>query len=364
MKYGGRRFDLRKLLQWSWSDLPMVLAGLAAVLSWASTPELPVPRSPDHTIHTALNQQPQKSCRQMILDFNASMGVAAQERHETPLAERVRTHCHAAMNDAADPSFHALHSQLIRRQRNSSTLFPESIANSWRYDGLDLGSRWQSLGDERPPRLAYILLISPSDAATAVANLVKYLWAQDNWYIIHVDAKAPEHLHSLAKTIASSHSNICVLSPPTRVTWGGYSMVHVQVRALHLLLHHAAVTHWDYVINLSGQDLPLLRDRFLKQQLSGQGVHTNFVLGWRANWSADDGGWVECDDKMYRVVDRRAPPRSLQRAHGSQWFILPTYIYVYVCVYACMHVCMYACMYVCVYIQYLCVCVYVCVCVY
>jgi len=45
---GGRRFDVRKLLEWSCGDLPMVLAGLAAILSWASTPELPVPLAPDH----------------------------------------------------------------------------------------------------------------------------------------------------------------------------------------------------------------------------------------------------------------------------------------------------------------------------
>ena len=45
---GGRRFDVRKLQEWSCGDLPMVLAGLAAILSWASTPELPVPRAPDH----------------------------------------------------------------------------------------------------------------------------------------------------------------------------------------------------------------------------------------------------------------------------------------------------------------------------
>ena len=57
----GWRIDVRKLLEWSWGDVPMVLAGLAAVLSWASTPELPVPLAPDHTIRTALKQKPHVS---------------------------------------------------------------------------------------------------------------------------------------------------------------------------------------------------------------------------------------------------------------------------------------------------------------
>jgi len=190
----GARFDPYKLLVWSWSDVPMVLAGLAAVLSWASTPELPVPRAVDHTIQTALKQQKGGSCRQAILEFNTSVGVAARQQRVTHVPPIVRALCHAPM-DVSHPR--RLHIELQRRQkqRNAEAAAdgggqpPPPAIKSWRHSNIDLATPMQSLVGTRPPQLGYILLISPTDSPLAVSKLVQYIWAHDNAYVLHVDAK-------------------------------------------------------------------------------------------------------------------------------------------------------------------------------
>ena len=48
--------DPRKLLQWSYSDLPLILAVLAALFSWASTPDPPPPAVPNALLHSVLGQ--------------------------------------------------------------------------------------------------------------------------------------------------------------------------------------------------------------------------------------------------------------------------------------------------------------------
>jgi hypothetical protein len=54
MRFGA--FDPRKLLHWSLADLPLVLVVLAALFSWASTPELPAPAAPNALLHSVLDQ--------------------------------------------------------------------------------------------------------------------------------------------------------------------------------------------------------------------------------------------------------------------------------------------------------------------
>ena len=40
-------------------------------------------------------------------------------------------------------------------------------------------------------RLAYLLMLSPSDSTVAISKLLSFIWHGDNQYVIHVDEKAP-----------------------------------------------------------------------------------------------------------------------------------------------------------------------------
>ena len=327
-----RRLDWRKLLQWSWGDIPMLLAGLAALLSWASTPEL---RVETDLLQTTLEAARHSRCSERILAFNASMSAESASGlwRDTHIVPRVRMHCHAAIS-AAPP--HRLHRELLQREKAPDSL-PHRL-QGWRYQGLQLRATAHSKPLQRLPRLAYMLLMAPSDSPAALERLVAYLQAGDNVFVVHVDAKASQDLHQAAHALTRKHSNVVVLTPASRVTWGAYSLVHVQLRALALLLRwraaHGATGEregglegrgraaWDYVINLSGQDVPLMRDGMVKRHLAGQGLSTNWMHAHTGNWSILDGGWVECEDRMYRVVQARRPPRNLYKASGSQWYIL------------------------------------------
>lgn len=121
----------------------------------------------------ALEQQRQQhnaTCRKMILDFNAS--VSRSMRRDTRVVERVRKYCHAAM-DIAHP--HRLHAELRHKSLEvdasagsaANGRAAQAAATPWRYDGLDLSTPWQSQHNQRLPKLAYIVLISPNDSASA-----------------------------------------------------------------------------------------------------------------------------------------------------------------------------------------------------
>ena len=124
-------------------------------------------------MRTALEQEQQHhnaTCWQMILDFNASMGRAT--RDDTHVVERVREYCHAAM-DVSHP--YRLHAEMVRQQKLEANSVASTSADgsaqiaamSWRYHGLDLSTPWQSRKEQRLPRLAYVVLISPTDSPAA-----------------------------------------------------------------------------------------------------------------------------------------------------------------------------------------------------
>ena len=83
---------------------------------------------------------------------------------------------------------------------------------------------------DRLPALAYLILVGPSDAISAVSALVERIRAADNTVLLHVDSKCPPRMHRGAALLAESRADIFVLDSQ-RVTWGGYSMVEVQVLA-------------------------------------------------------------------------------------------------------------------------------------
>ena len=76
-------------------------------------------------------------------------------------------------------------------------------------------------------------------SSSPLLPLFPYLLFLSRHFAPHVfRLKAPEPLHKMAAGFVTRWpTNTRVLLPPSRVTWGGFTMVHVQLRALHLLLH-------------------------------------------------------------------------------------------------------------------------------
>ena len=86
------------------------------------------------------------------------------------------------------------------------------------------------------------------------------------------------------------------------MTWGGYSVVEVQLRALARLVRPGAPAG-DVVVNLSGQDAPLLPRAAMRQHLAGQGARANWVSAWPDNVTAAAGAFARPTRRVRLVRD-------------------------------------------------------------
>lgn len=99
-------------------------------------------------------------------------------------------------------------------------------------------------------KLAYFILVHHKPAQ--LRRLMRAIWRPQHFYVIHVDRRAPRECLRAARELARA-ANVALL-PQSRCSWGGWSLVRTELRAMRRLM---AMGEWSYYINLSGQDFPL-----------------------------------------------------------------------------------------------------------
>jgi hypothetical protein len=207
--------DFRRLKNWSCRDLPIFLSALLAWLSYLSTPDPPPVHDLDSGLRELLKRVQSESCRRKIADFHR------QNRHDTRLESPiidvtpfVRDVCHRALDSHGQDFSDVLwgHHPLPTSTRNLHWLSHNTTAIV-----------------DRLPTLAYLILVGPSDDISAVSALVERIRVADTTILLHFDSKCPPRMHRSAALLSDGRADVFVLESQ-RVTWGGYSMVEVQVR--------------------------------------------------------------------------------------------------------------------------------------
>ncbi len=109
-------------------------------------------------------------------------------------------------------------------------------------------------------RLAYIILAYKN--FSQLSRLLKSIYHPDNIYLLHIDKKAKIRQHNMLNDFKGM-KNFIFLSRQN-CWWGGISFVDIHIRAMRYLYDHF---EWQYLINLSGQDLPLRSQRHIMHSL-------------------------------------------------------------------------------------------------
>ncbi|TPP55819.1 Glycosyltransferase 14 family member [Fasciola gigantica] len=165
----------------------------------------------------------------------------------------------------------ANNSLIISEQFKSQTFVPrrsdEQVADFF-YKEDDCSSFKKSVFDGWPHRASYVteeetqfpiaFSLSVHRDADQVSRLVRLLYRKQNSYCIHVDRKASRKYYEAVRNIARCFGeNVHVLprGRSVRVIWGRYGILEAVLRCAKLLLHMD--TKWRYLINLSGQEMPL-----------------------------------------------------------------------------------------------------------
>lgn len=119
--------------------------------------------------------------------------------------------------------------------------------------------------------LAYLILAH--QRPRQFARLFHAIHHRDDTIVLHVDARAPAEMHTLAAGFAAGLANVRLL-PPRRIVWGGFGIVDAQLAAMTAAL--GSPLPWAHFVNLSGQDFPLRPRHEILASLSAQ-PEANFV---------------------------------------------------------------------------------------
>ncbi|CAH8456926.1 unnamed protein product [Heterobilharzia americana] len=92
-----------------------------------------------------------------------------------------------------------------------------------------------------------------------VSRLLRLIYRPHNLYCIHVDSKSPQAFYNGVLQLAKCFgSNVMVVnrSESVNVQWGHYSLLEAFLLCAEKLIRNRQVI-WKYILNVSGQELPL-----------------------------------------------------------------------------------------------------------
>ncbi|KAG6750825.1 hypothetical protein POTOM_045340 [Populus tomentosa] len=184
-----------------------------------------------------------------------------------------------------------------------------------------------------PVTFAYLISASRGDSKR-LTRVLKALYHPGNYYLIHVDADAPEKEHrEIAEFVSSDPvfglvGNVWIVGKPNLVTYRGPTMLATTLHAMAILLR---TCKWDWFINLSASDYPLVTQDDLIDAFSTLPRNLNFIqhssrLGWKLYVVGYDPGpenhsKLQKTEMMALIVDV-AVAFAICRAGGSAWTIL------------------------------------------
>lgn len=133
---------------------------------------------------------------------------------------------------------------------------PMAKAIDGMYSGLDDGEA----------NIAFFLQVS-TNTMPLVERLLRRLWHQDNIFAIHLDAKVPDwDANRLIALVAADpkYTNVHFIEREP-ITYKGVTMLLNTLSAIEFLLQKNA--RWDYFINVSGADYPLVTVQHMRKLL-------------------------------------------------------------------------------------------------
>ncbi|OIW08391.1 hypothetical protein TanjilG_03067 [Lupinus angustifolius] len=215
---------------------------------------------------------------------------------------------------------------LLNRSEDSSGYFVESELER----PLNAG-----VMKTKAPRFAYLISGTKGDSHRMMRTL-EAVYHPRNQYILHLDLEAPPRerleLANAVKADPIFHKveNVRVMSQSNLVTYKGPTMIACTLQAIAILLKES--TEWDWFINLSASDYPLVTQDDLLHVFSNLSRDLNFIeilpiVGWKLNQRArpiiiDPALYLSKKSDLAWTTQRRSIPTSFKLFTGSAWVAL------------------------------------------
>ncbi|XP_028794536.1 beta-glucuronosyltransferase GlcAT14C-like isoform X2 [Neltuma alba] len=190
-------------------------------------------------------------------------------------------------------------------------------------------------GLPRLPRFAYLIAGTKGDASR-LKRVLQASYHPRNYYLLHLDLEAADsERFELAKFVKSdsvlrAFGNVMVVGKADLVTYKGPTMIACTLHGIALLLKWT--NNWDWFINLSASDYPLMSQDDLLHIFSFIPRDLNFIehtsnMGWKEYQRArpiivDPGLYHSKKSGVYWAKEKRSVPASFKLFTGSAWVAL------------------------------------------
>uniref|UniRef100_A0A453RZA3 Xylosyltransferase 1 n=2 Tax=Aegilops tauschii subsp. strangulata TaxID=200361 RepID=A0A453RZA3_AEGTS len=187
--------------------------------------------------------------------------------------------------------------------------------------------------DAEPPRLAYLLEGTKGDGLR-MRRVLQAIYHPRNQYILHLDLEAPPReridlaMYVKGDPMFSQVGNVRVIAKGNLVTYKGPTMVACTLHAVAILLKEGL--EWDWFINLSASDYPLMTQDDILHVFSSLPRNLNFIehmqiSGWKRIQRAkpivlDPGLYLLKKFDLSTTPERRELPTSFKLYTGRTAF--------------------------------------------
>ncbi|KAK8619102.1 hypothetical protein V6N13_133069 [Hibiscus sabdariffa] len=186
-----------------------------------------------------------------------------------------------------------------------------------------------------PPRFAYLISGSAGNG-NMLRRVLLAIYHPLNQYIVHLDRKAsPQERLALERFVKGYKvfkevGNVRMIVKANLITYRGSTMVANTLHAAAILLREGG--DWDWFINLSASDYPLVTQDDLLHTFSHIPRDLNFIdhtskIGWKAGQRAkpviiDSGLYNLRRADVFWIRQRRSVPTAFKLFTGSAWMVL------------------------------------------
>ncbi|XP_076905576.1 beta-glucuronosyltransferase GlcAT14A-like [Bidens hawaiensis] len=185
------------------------------------------------------------------------------------------------------------------------------------------------------PHFAYLISGSKGDL-NKLWRTLRALYHPWNYYVVHLDLESEvEERMELASRVEKDPmfvevGNVFMITKANMVTYRGPTMVSNTLHACAILLKRNK--DWDWFINLSASDYPLVTQDDLLSTFRNLNRDWNFVehtsqLGWKEDQRAmplmiDPGLYENKKSDIFWVQPNRPLPTAFKLFTGSAWMVL------------------------------------------
>ncbi|VDM24953.1 unnamed protein product [Toxocara canis] len=161
--------------------------------------------------------------------------------------------------------------------------------------------------------------------------MLKIIYSPKHVYVVHVDSRQ-QFMHSEMKKLeqrakSEGLDNIYVMEKRYATIWAGASLLSMFLDAVKYAEEEKGWQKWDFILNLSESDFPLLSLKELELHLE-RNIGYNFLSshGYDTARFIQKQGleylFFECENRMWRLGKRSMFPSRIRLDGGSDWVVL------------------------------------------